>query len=122
MGKGVTPPVCRLCGKPHWNTDPHVWGKETSPAGKAKRARVTKPATPSRDTKPVRVDTSRDTPVPGTPSRDTSLAACPRCREYELELSKMRVELAVLAEKLGKRKASDAARQRASRAARRRGA
>ncbi len=70
------PPKCKLCGVEHWNSEPHVFGKETAPAPKQRPVSVTTPVT-----KPV---TPVTTPVTTRPSVTTPVTqgeecVCPTC-------------------------------------------
>ena len=58
------PPKCKLCGVEHWNSEPHVFARETAPAPKPRPVNVTQPVTESV-TKPV---TPVTRPVTTTPS------------------------------------------------------
>jgi hypothetical protein len=41
------PPKCKLCGVEHWNSEPHVFARETAPAPKPRPVNVTQPVTES---------------------------------------------------------------------------
>jgi len=58
------PPKCKLCGVEHWNSEPHVFARETAPAPKPRPVNVTQPVTESV-TQPV---TPVTRPVTTTPS------------------------------------------------------
>jgi len=66
------PPKCKLCGVEHWNSEPHVFARETAPAPKPRPVNVTQPVTESV-TQPVTESVTQPVtpvtrPVTTTPS------------------------------------------------------